>query len=244
MQTDVTTENVSWFVAAIGEFTNFAGRLVRNFFNVAAIGLVLSIILCTAAFFGITPGPAWRTYSVCSFLGFLSLIVTVAMAGNLAVVLSLSETVREKGLAKKVLDRLFEELLGITDQNPEGTQEQIRDLHGMPIPELRRRLKIAGKGVLKHPIAVSLPNFVRWLAMKAERLLVWATVRVVVAYATRKADEQKRVDLLALRANLTETVDEMVTRRITQNAIRLALLVALGTAAVAWAIVAGAVRIF
>src|SRR5688500_6858743 len=108
----------------------------------------------------------------------------------------------------------------------------------MPIVELRSRLKVAGKVVIDHPIAVSLPNCVRWLARKAERLLVWATVRVVVAYATRKADDQKRVDLLALRANLTETVDEMVTRRITQNAIRLAPLIALGTAAVAWVIVA------
>jgi hypothetical protein len=164
------------------------------------------------------------------------------MAGNLAFVLSLAQTVRAKRLAQRVFDGLFAELLGVTDENPQGTHEQMRALHGMPSPELREKLKQAGKHILDHPIAASLPAFVRWLFRKAERVLVWATVRVIISYATAKADADRKVDLLALRENLTALVDDMVTRRIISGAIRLALIAAVITTGVVWLLVEGLVR--
>jgi len=237
-----TISQSSWFFEALGEIGQFSGRLLRNFFKIALIGFGFTIVLGIAVYLGSSGGPVWRTAVSCSATVVICGIVTIASATNLAVVLSLAQTVRAKGLAKRVLDRLFAELLGVTDKNPQGDYEQTQKLHGMSIEELRGKLKQAGNHMLAHPIATSLPRFVRWLMEKAERLLMWATVRVVVAYASANAGQDRKVDLLALRGNLTTIVDDLVTRRIRQSAIRFAFVVALIVAAVAWGIVASLSR--
>ena len=232
----------SLFFDALGEIGDFAGRLLRNFFKVVAVGTLFTIAVLTAVYIGTAGGPGWRTPTILSTVLVLCGAVTLAMAGNLAVVLSLAQTVRAKRLAHRVFTGLFAELLGVTEDNPQGTHEQTQKLHGMPIPELRAKLKQAGKHMLDHPIAAAMPAFVRWLFNKAERVLVWATVRVIVSYATAKADENRKVDLLALRENLGAMVDDLVTRRITSGAIRLALIAALITAGMVWCLVAGLAR--
>jgi len=232
----------SWFLEALGEISAFTARLLRNFFMVVSVGALFTIAVLVAVYMGTAGGPTWRTPALLSTVIVLCGIITVGMAGNLAVVLSLAQTVRAKRLAQRVFTGLFEELLGITDENPRGTHEQTQRLHGMPIPELREKLEQAGKHMLDHPIAAYLPAFMRWLVRKAERVLVWATVRVIVSYATAKADQNRTVDLLALRENLATIVDDLVTRRITSGAIRLALIVALTTTAVVWAMVEAVIR--
>ena len=232
----------SWFFEALGEIGAFTARLLRNFFSVVVIGTLFTIAVLVAVYIGTAGGPTWRTPTLLSTVIVLCAIVTIGMAGNLAVVLSLAQTVRAKRLAQRVFTGLFEELLGVTDENPQGTHEQTQRLHGMPIQELREKLKQAGKHMLDHPIAAYLPAFMRWLVRKAERVLVWATVRVIISYATAKADENRTVDLLALRENLAAIVDDLVTRRITSGAIRLALIVALITTAVVWAMVEAVIR--
>ena len=215
---------------------------MRNFLTVVGVGVLFTIAVLVAVYVGAVSGPTWRTPALFSAVIVLCGIVTIAMAGNLAVVLSLAQAVRAKRLAQRVFTGLFEELLGVTDENPQGTHEQTQRLHGMPIPELREKLKQAGKHMLDHPIADFLPAFMRWLVRKAERVLVWATVRVIVSYASAKADQNRAVDLLALRENLAAIVDDLVTRRITSGAIRLALIVALITTASVWALVEAVIR--
>ena len=242
-EAEQTITQTSWFFEALGEIGQFTARLVRNFFKVALIGFGFASVLGIAVYLGSAGGPAWRSAVSCSATVVICAVVTIASAANLAVVLSLAQTVRAKGLAKRVLDGLFAELLGITDKNPQGDYDQTQKLHGMPIEELRGKLKTAGNHMLAHPIATFLPGFVRWLMRKAERLLIWATVRVVIAYATANAGEDRKVDLLALRGNLTAMVDDLVTRRITQSAIRLAFVAALIVTAAAWVIVTGLNRL-
>jgi hypothetical protein len=237
------TPESSWFFDALGEIGDFAGRLLRNFFKVLLTGALFTLAVLAAVYIGTTGGPGWRTPTILSTIFLLCGAVTLAMAGNLAVVLSLAQTVRAKRLAQRVFDALFAELLGVTDENPQGTHEQMRALHGMPIPKLREKLNQAGKHILDHPIAASLPKFVRWLFRKAESVLVWATVRVIISYATAKADADRKVDLLALRENLAALVDDMVTRRITSGAIRLALIAAVITTGIVWLLVEGLVRL-
>lgn len=238
----LTTEmdQPSWFMEALGEVKQFAGRLVRNFFSAFVCAEVFCFLLAGAVYLGTRS--SWRWVAIVGLF-----VVAEALAlwtsVQIGIVLSLAQTVRAKGLARRVLDGLFAELLGITTENPQGNLEMTQSLHGISIEDLRTRLHAAANKILDHPVALAIPSFIRWPFRKAEQILVWVTVKVIVIFASAKSDKDQKVDLLELRANLTNVVDSLVTERITQGAIRLALLMALGLAAVAWGVVEGMERI-
>jgi len=233
------TERVgrSWFLESVSEVGHFAARLGRNFFRALIVAEGFSVLVALVVWFSTRGGPAWRAP-----VGFLVTLIVAgvvgfAMAVKVAIVLALAETVRAKGLAKRTLDGLFAELLGVTAEKPEGDLGLTQSLHGMPVEELRGRLRRAGEAMLERPITLKLPRFVKWLARKAQQAVVWATIWVVIAFATQKKDASRKVDLLALRASLTEVVDDLVTEKITLGAIRFGLLMALAVSAGAWAMV-------
>lgn len=232
----------SWFLESVSELTQFAGRLGRNFVKVLVAGQAFVLVLAAVVYFSTRGGPGWRAPAGFALTLIVPGAIAFAIAVNLAAVLSLAQTVRSKGLAKRTLDRLFAELLGITAENPQGDFDLTRSLHGLPVAALRGKLRHAGQALLDNRVALALPGFVRWLAGKAQAVLVWATVWAVVAYATAKTDREKKVDLLELRGNLTQVVDDLVTTRITQGAIRLGLLMALAVSVAAFVLVKALVR--
>ena len=232
----------SWFFEGVSEAAQFTGRLAKNFFKTLAFGAAFTALLGVVVYIAARGGPAWRAPLAFGLVVIGAGVVAFMVSGNLAVVLSLAQTVRAKGLAKRVLDGLFAELLGVSAETPEGDLELTRSLHGMPVEEVRGKLRRAGEAMLENRVALALPGFVRWLARKAQAALVWATVWVVGAYATAKSDQEKKVDLLALRGSLTAVVDDLVTARITEGAIRLGLLLAVGVCLGAWGLVAALVR--
>jgi len=233
----------SWFFQGLEEAGAFAKRLLRNFFRVLIAAQAFNVVLAVVVFYGASSGPAWRAFAAAIVMlvgaGLLAFWISV----QVGVVLSLAETIRAKGLAKRVLDALFEELLGITQERPQGDAEAIRGLHGMPIEEVRRSLNAAGEKVLAHPIALAVPGFLRWLVRKAQAVLVWATIWVVIRFATARADADKKIDMLELRTNITAVVDDLVTEKITRGAIRVGLLMGLAAAAFGWGLVAGLARL-
>jgi hypothetical protein len=231
----------SWFLEGVTEVAQFAGRLARNFLKVMLIGEGFAFLLGVVVYFATDGGPSWRAPLAFGLVVIAVGIVAFAMSVNLAVVLSLADTVRAKGLARRVLDGLFAELLGVTAEKPQGDLDLTQRLHGMPVDDLRGKLRGAGEALLKNRVALAMPGFVRWLARKAQAVLVWATVWVVVAFATAKSDKDKKVDLLALRGSLTSVVDDLVTTRITEGAIRFGILMGIvacaGASALAVALV-------
>lgn len=233
----------SWFLEGVSEVAQFAGRLGRNFLKVLLIAVGVAVLLGLAVYFGTRGGPSWRAPVGFGMVVAAAGVVAFAISVNLAVVLSLAETVRAKGLAKKVLDGLFAELLGVTAEKPEGDLEVTRSLHGMPVEEVRGKLRRAGEAMLENRVAPAMPRFVRWLARKAQAVLVWATVWVVTVYATAKSDAERKVDMLALRGSLTAVVDDLVTKRITEGAIRFGILMGVVVGAGAWALAAGLVKL-
>lgn len=233
----------SWFFEGVSEAAQFTGRLAKNFFKTLAFGAAFTVLVGVVVYFAARGGPAWRAPLAFGLVVIGAGIVAFMVSGNLAVVLSLAQTVRAKGLAKRVLDGLFTELLGVSAEKPEGDLELTRSLHGMPVEEVRGKLRRAGEAMLANRVALALPGFVRWLARKAQAVLVWATVWVVAAYATAKSDQEKKVDMLALRGSLTAVVDDLVTKRITEGAIRLGLLLAVAVCLGAWGLVAALVRL-
>lgn len=230
----LTPAERSWFFDALGEVGAFTGRLARNFIVALAIGEAFALLLALAIFSGTSGGAPWKSglFPIVAFA--VVGLGAVPLAVNLSVVLSIADTVRAKGLARRAMDALFAELLGITAENPSGNAELTRKFHGMPIAEVRTYLRAAARKVTRHRAALAIPRPIRWLANQAQRVIIWATVRVILAFAAQKAAADQTVDLLALRANLTNIVDNLVTEKITTGAKRLALLVAFGVCLAIW----------
>ena len=233
----------SWFLESVAEVGQFAARLGRNFFRAFIAAQTFTLLVAFAVYLATRGGPAWRGPTAFTLTAIVAGIVGFAIAVKIAIVLALAETVRAKGLAKRTLDALFSELLGVTTEKPEGDLALTQSLHGVPVEELRGTLLKAGQKLLDRPITLLLPRFVKWLARKAQEAVVWATIWVVLAYATRKTDADRKVDLLELRASLTEVVDDLVTEKITLGAIRFGLLMALAVSAGAWALVEAFLRL-
>jgi hypothetical protein len=240
---EIATPEKSWFLQGLEEIGAFSKRLLRHFFQVLVVAQAFNLILATVVFYGASSGPAWQS-PVAAAISFLATgAAAFWVSVQIGIVLSLAETVRVKGLAKRVLNGLFSELLGITEQKPEGDAELIKGLHGLPAEQLRARLHDAGARLLEHSVALALPGFLRWLVRKAQAVLVWATVWAVIKFATPKADADKKIDLLELRTNLAAVVDDLVTEKITRGAIRFGLLLAVAASALGWAIVNGLARL-
>jgi len=233
------TERVgrSWFLESVTELGQFAARLGRNFLRALIVSEAFSVVISLVVLLATRGGPSWRAPVAFGLIFIASAVIAFLISAKIAVVLALAETVRKKGLAKRTLDGLFAELLGTTTDKPEGDLELTQSLHNVPVQELRARLLKAGEKLLERPLAQVLPRFIKWLVRKAQQAVIWATVWVVIIYATKKSDASRRVDLLALRANLTDVVDELVTEKITLGAIRVGLLTALAVSAGAWALV-------
>jgi hypothetical protein len=240
---EIATPEKSFFLQGLEEIGQFAKRLLRHFFQVLVVVQGFNVILAAVVFYGASSGPAWQAALAAAIMFLVTGLAGFWISTQAGIVLSLAETVRVKGLARRVLEALFTELLGVTDQKPEGDAEMIQGLHGMPVAQLRTRLHDAGARLLEHSAALAMPGFMRWLVRKAEAVLVWATVWAIIKFATGKADAEQKIDLLKLRANLSAVVDDLVTEQITRGAIRFGLLLCLAASAFGWAVVNGLARL-
>src|SRR5687768_15123851 len=92
----------SWFFEGVSEVAQFAGRLARNFFKTLAIGVAFCVLVGVMVYFAARGGPIWRAPSACGLVVIGAGVVAFMVSTNLAVVLSLAQTVRAKGLAKRV----------------------------------------------------------------------------------------------------------------------------------------------
>ncbi len=227
----------SWFRDALGEAGAFSRRFLKNFFRLFAFAVAAAVLFACAACLAASNGQIWRGAMAAGLTFLAGGILAVLVAGKLSLVLALSETVKANAVGQRILDILFSRLLGVTTENPEGDRVLTRGLHGVPVSQLEARLSDAGCSLLSTRVAeVALPKPLRWIAGKAQRLLVWATIRVVVAYATADRTRGEVVDLLALRSSLATKVDDLLARRISRGVYRFALLVALGFSVACWAL--------
>src|SRR5215218_4635059 len=127
----------SWFLESVTEVGQFAARLGRNFFRALVVAQTFTLLVALVVFLATRGGPAWRGPVAFTLTAIVAGIVGFAIAVKIAVVLALAETVRVKGLAKRTLDALFSELLGVTTEKPEGDLGLTQSLHGVPVEELR-----------------------------------------------------------------------------------------------------------
>jgi hypothetical protein len=234
----VETQRSSWFFDALGEVAGFAKSLAKQFFKFLFAGFLFIILLTAIVGYSASEGLFWKGVlaGVLTFVG--GMIVTFVISTKLSTVLAAGETVKAHAVGQKILEALFERLLGVTEKNPQGDIELSKSLHGMPVAEVETRLHAAGRALLQNRItSAAVPRIGLWLANQVQRLLVWVTIRVVVAHCTAGKSSGDNIDLLALRAILAREVDKWVIEKLRQSAFRLLLFAALGLVLAAWLIV-------
>jgi hypothetical protein len=232
----------SWFWDVLGETGTFALRLLKHFSLACTVEIIYCGIVAVRIFFLASDGKVLRGLLAGGLTFVIGIIASVWLGTQLSIVLSLADTVRAKHIGRRILDELFARLMGITDEKPQGDRELTQKLHGLPVKDVETKLNDAARAVLEHRLMVAAaPRIALWLANKAQQALVWATVYVVTAYCTKGKTPDELVDLLAIRANLAEVVDDLLAEKLVRGAIRLALVMAAVLIAVGWLLSTGLV---
>lgn len=170
---------------------------------------------------------------MCATLGFF-------VAVRLGVFFTISRAIRKAAIGRLVFDALFDNLLGVTPDNPQGDTKLTKALHGLPVKEVEARLNHAAAALLETEVVeATIPGLALWLAAKVQRVFVWATIRVIVSQCTVGGTRDASVDLLELRNRLAGRIDNLIAdwlkRRVTRFTlwlagltVALAVLVAIG----------------
>lgn len=142
--------------------------------------------------------------------GFLGTI----LAFNVAVSLGVARAVREAQLGTKVLQALLDEI----------NSGSLEKLDGLKITELENKLNSAAKAVIADDdFPVGLAGVSQWLANRIERVVIWATVRVVISQCSSGEGEDRVVDFGRLQELLSGKIDAYIIDLVRSDVRRLSL---------------------
>ncbi|WP_339735205.1 hypothetical protein [uncultured Gimesia sp.] len=165
-------------------------------------------------------------------LGFL-------VAFQMTLAKTISRFIERTAIGRRVFDALFDIILGVSDEDPDGRFSASQSIHGMSISELEDKLKSAGDVLLSQKVvAATVPRFALWFAGKIQRALVWATVRVIVRSCMSDGPNPS-IDLLVLRQNLAGVIDAQVANYLNHHAIRLIIALFFGVSFLAMLVAYG-----
>lgn len=159
----------------------------------------------------------------------LATIVTVSFVIVLGITVAFQFTmartiawgVTQASLGRRMFDALFDLVLGVSDECPQGRSAASQAVHGVSIAELEAKLKAAGEMLLtQNVIAANVPRALVWFARLIQRALIWATVRVILRYCLSYTDETE-IDLLDLRQRLSAVIDEKIAEHLQYHALRM-----------------------
>jgi hypothetical protein len=179
--------------------------------------------------------------SLCFYIAYDGSLVRGLLAGLVALVLSvvlglfasvkitafyaLSRTIEQAAVGGRVFDALAEHWLGVSDENPRGDTTITQTLHGLTVEEAESKLNEAVESLLGHEaIERSVPRLVRWIADKIQRVLIGTVVRIVRRQL--QLDAEGTVDLVAVRSQLADRIDEMIADQLRQELNRFLLMAA------------------
>lgn len=169
----------------------------------------------------ITDGNIVRFVLTLIITAILVIVLGLFVAFQFTLAKTISRFIESAAIGQRVFDALFDIILGISDESPEGGLSASQSIHGMSISELEDKLKTAGDVLLSQKVvAATAPRFVLWFAGKIQQALVWATVRVTVRFCMSNGPNPS-IDLLALRQNLSNVIDAQVADYLKQHAMRM-----------------------
>lgn len=177
----------------------------------------------------------------------LALSITVILVMILGFIVSfqftttktISRFIERVAIGQRVFDALFDIILGVSDEYPEGRYSASQSVHGMSVSELEDKLKAAGDLLLSQKVvAATVPRFALWFAEKIQRVLVWATVRVILRSCMAEGPNPS-IDLLVLRQKLSDVIDAQIADYLKQHATRMIIALFIGVTILAVLLASG-----
>lgn len=202
----------------IGSIARVAGAGLRTLlWTIVMIDLLYGVAVTIVCFWIASRDALWKGM-VAGVIAFLAIGVCGLIAAvQRAVACMIRTAVEEAAIGQRVFDAIFQIGLGVDDQRPEGRSAMTASLSGLTVREVEDRAHHAAKVVIDAmdaadpvPIVSPLVGVVQWLARRASRMVVWATVRVTVRQCASGPGDDATVDLLAVRDRLGGRIDGLV----------------------------------
>jgi len=153
--------------------------------------------------------------------------LAVGLGAQSAVFSTASRMIRDAALGLHAMNALFEHLLGVTEERPQGTVSMVQGAHELTLDEVEAKLNAAADEVLKTDCDRGrLAGIGFWLARRVQRAAVWGAVCVVLAQCRSAIGPDGKIDLVALRDGLAGSIDGMIADRLRSHVIRLMVVTA------------------
>lgn len=145
----------------------------------------------------------------------------MALAPQVTAVRVASKAIGEAALGKRVLNALFDQLLGV--QGDEVRENSIgQAVSGLSRDEFKTRLNLAADQMFTNIVPRGFFDRVtQWLRGKIQRLVVWATVRSILARCAEAFDADGRFDPVAFRDRLADRIDGYVIEQLKRQLSRI-----------------------
>lgn len=137
----------------------------------------------------------------------LSIVVGTIISVQIGIVRAAKAVVKRAAVGRLTLDALVQRL----PISPEA---------GWTLDELEASLNDAGRMILGESPPVRLLALPFWLASKVQRIVVWATVRIILRQASRQHEGSRRIDITAVRDRLADIIDRLILERISEQLTR------------------------
>lgn len=183
--------------------------------------VIYAVLLALLAFWIASHG-SWARGLIAGVLALiLSIIAGTIVSVQMGILQSVKAAVQRAAIGRITLDAIVHRL----PASPEA---------GWTLDELETALNRAAASILGETPPMRLLSIPFWLAVRVQRVVVWATVRIVLRQASREHEGTRRVDIAAVRDHLANVIDRVVLERISEQLTRLSasLFVAATVAAV------------
>ncbi|KYF80636.1 hypothetical protein BE20_54455 [Sorangium cellulosum] len=208
------------------------GPATRAFFLTAATMSLLAVVLAGSSYAIAADGSALRGALAAIVALALSAVVGFTLSWKRALGAGILQVVRSKRLGGMLVTAVFERLLGVSDQAEAGARggRVAQAVEGVPINEAVKRLRLA---VIHRVQAAPRGGGLRGLLRrKIEAQLLKTIEALTLARFRNEAHQKGGIDLVKVRDELAQGVDDLVTDEI-EGTLLVTTLLLVGAAAAA-----------
>ncbi|WP_437614905.1 hypothetical protein WMF20_16855 [Sorangium sp. So ce834] len=215
------------------------GPAIRAFFLTAATMSLLAVVLAGSSYAIAADGSGPRGALAAIVALALSAVIGFTLSWKRALAAGILQVVRSKRLGGMLVTAVFERLLGVSDQAEVGARggRVAQAVEGVPINEAVKRLRLA---VIHRVQAAPQGGGLRGLLRrKIEAQLLKIIEALTLARFRNEAHQKGGVDLVKVRDELAQGVDDLVTGEIEGTLLVTTLLLVGATAAASLGAAAG-----
>lgn len=189
------------------------GWLLQNFLRVAGwvlgTGLLFCLVVGGISWYLMQGEPAAARWSAGAVVAIGAVVVGLLAGLALAAVATLGAWVRDADLGGLVSKAVFSQTLSVSDKRPQGRGELAESLNGATVGEVKQRLQSSFGEVFTSGILDRwLPAKGRWLLAKIINTAAWYATRGVIDRIPGSDDDKHKIDLLSLRNEVGNEIED------------------------------------